>query len=412
MNNQTDVIWRWMLAAAVLCFVAAPVVQGQEEERVGFDITLLDEFVDGRPVAEININGQRVVAGMSTTSGVGLGISRRLCARPWIRVYSTEYPFDAAMVRLGQGGEGRLSEPGAVFVYDLPPDIETQAIIGWSMLASYIWEIDQPNQRQAFHDALPEEVGDGWQSFAIREFHGSLAFAVPTDGEELLVSLDTVSDGPVALSAARWEAWFEQAQPEWGTLMGVFSTDRTEGSGFSVDRLAVAPRLTLGELELGPVIVSQGTPRILSNGQTAEEEVSLTLDALANRRVIIDGPGGRVYFGPRVETEPEAGAYIDINRAQATFIPTNLEGGFPVAHVIEDGVAYRAGLRDGDTVVMVDGKMANNWPTDVMVRPSSVLNAAPGTRVRLIVQREVEHLSIVFDLGRCPLDPDEDGLAP
>ncbi len=64
---------------------------------------------------------------------------------------------------------------------------------------------------------------------------------------------------------------------------------------------------------------------------------------------------------------------------------------------IDGSPAARAGIRSGDRIVMVDGKPTRGVPLERIVR---TMRGAPGTKVRLTVQRPGRDLPLEFDLTR------------
>lgn len=204
----------------------------------------------------------------------------------------------------------------------------------------------------------------------------------------------------MSLDPKQWAHWLENDKPDWVTIEGGYSPANKDG--FFVTQTAVAEQYLLGDLEMGKVIVEETFANAPLDGEPKESPFLIGVKAIQRRRVVIDGPGMRIYFGPLVEPfDP----FVNINRAQATYIPKTLKDKTQTAHVIEGGVAHQAGLRDDDKVLMVNGMFTSDWMKNKSVRPSNVLNGKPGTRVRLLIERDGKQFPVTFDLGRSPLDP-------
>lgn len=372
----------------------------QYQISIGFQRKLDHE----RAYAIIRINGQPIRVVLDSGAGTGVALFKHVAEALKLDLKpiadSPGYFTTQARIGINQGRE--LSDPIPITVVESPPISEFAGVVGWNILKSFVWELDFPNRRQASHDKVPDEAKD-WVSFPIDPSGlGNLNILIEEDAKPLSVHLDTGSFGGVSLNPKRWEAWTKASKPQWITLESGFSP--ASRNGFYVKKRSVADRFSIGKLSLNKVLVEETFLSKRSDGELVDVPVVLGVGVMQRRRVIIDGIGQRVYFGPQVEPADEL---ADINRAQATFLPPRLDGGRLKAHVLEGGVAHRAGLREGDELLMVDGRVADNWPTDESVRPSKFLNQAPGTTVRLYVQREGKQFPIILKLGKSPLDRDE-----
>lgn len=411
-----NVLSKSLITALLLVVGAvAQAEPGVEEEGIsahGVYLGSIGRVVNNRVTAVMNIEGRTFPLALDTGAGtktvlfkpavdqLGLDIRENKELSNWYYVSA----------RVGIGDRGAvLSDPMEISVIDVPVAVlkKHYGIIGWQVMKEMVVELDIPQARWHKHDAVPAEVIDGWQSFPIRETDGQnlqIAIQDKDKGQELLVSLDTGATGGISLDKAEWERWRQQAEPDWVTIEAGYSP-ATRG-GFSITKTAIVDSFHLGEFDLGRVRVEETFIEVRLNGEpVGYKPITLGLDVLRQRRIVIDGPGERVYFGPLSDDASEGLAKI--NRAQATFAPQSVKSDDQTAHVINDGIAYKAGLRSGDKILMVDGNLASNWRNDDAVRPATVFNKKPGTRVRLLVERDGERFPITIELGRSPLDPVE-----
>jgi len=366
-----------------------------------------------RVTAYMNIEGKLFPVAIDTGMGLGFALFKPVVDQLGLEVEDVEDSpiFYSTMVRVGTDNLGTLSEPRKVLVLDTPIVREHFGVIGWPAIDLTIFELDVPNDKWYRHAELPAEVAEQWQSFPIvNDSGGNLSFHIPDKEQQILVTLDTGSVSGVNLNKKEWEKWRQEANPSWVTLDSAYSP-ATRG-GFSVTKTAIADDYHLGQLNLGRVGIEETFSEVSVDGQPLKgDRVILGMQTLKQRRVVVDGPGQRIYFGPIGKPSK---ALAKINRAQATLVPKGVNSKEVTAHVIKDGVAYKAGLRHGDNVLMVNGMLTANWKKDESVRPGATLRDKPGTRVRLLIERDGERFPITFKLGRSPLDPapDEEGQRP
>jgi predicted aspartyl protease len=295
-------------------------------------------------------------------------------------------------------------------VYDLPGEAVFDGVVGWKLLRHAVWEFDYPGKRHAFHAKVPDDVREDWVSYAMDAKHvgGNVAMTVPVNGFDRKVVVDTGASVGLALSPSLWRKWLMEHQPKWVTVDAGMSPG-TDGL-IHVTPVAVDDDARIGDFALGKVAVAKTVFEINIGGDRLDLPYVIGTEALRHRRVFFDGPGQRVYFGPLGKANDELPV---INRAQATFSPTQVESGLMMAYVLEGGIAHRAGLRDGDRLLEIDGVDKREWYKGKIDKTNrNAFAAAPGTRVTMLVLRDGEEVEIELTLGRSPLDDDAPGEGP
>lgn len=406
--RRIDCLSRFFIISMVLTAYASQAA-AQDEKTTDVSTRIFfgtkNKIKEDRITAYMNVEGREFPMVLDTGAGVQLTLFKPATNALGLELTKVEQAprFHTAQVRIGIGETGEtLSKPLSIMVLDTPIVKEHYGIIGWQLIKNSIIEINALKASWKYHTAMPKDLVEQWESFPIIEHDGAnLMFLIEENNKKHHVCLDTGSGGGVSLSKEAWEKWREKNKPEWITLDAGFSP--ATRNGFSVTKKAIDDDFHLGEFHLGMVSVEETFAEVRMDGTPIDKErLMLGMEAIRARRVLIDGRGKRIYFGPIGQPTKKE---IRINRAQATFIPQAPDYKVQVAHVIKDGTAYNAGLRDGDLVLMVNGVMAANWRDDESVRPGNRFNDEPGTRVRLLVERDGERFPVTIELQPSPYDP-------
>ena len=151
-------------------------------------------------------------------------------------------------------------------------------------------------------------------------------------------------------------------------------------------RAAVGIECWADELALGPLAV-HGVPICEASppeSQANDYLATIGLYALRRMDMVIDGSNGWAYLRP-VNTPPRPYPH---NRAGVVFVPADKDAVDLTAHVVEDGPAYRAGVRDGDVLLKVDNQDVTLWKVDSSIKPQARFRQEPaGTRLQLTMRR-------------------------
>jgi hypothetical protein len=206
-----------------------------------------------------------------------------------------------------------------------------------------------------------------------------------TENARLLI--DTGSAGHLVLSHLPWKQIFAQ-NPTRVTLDAYFGF-----RGIEVGLASVLSSLRLGRERFQMVPVMRSADPGFTHGRF---DAYVGLGILSRYRVFIDGAGGRVFVRPRVGARSWPLSY---NRLGAYFLPEKAVGGRIVAHVAKGSVAYRAGVRSGDRLVAVDGKVAEILlRSEGLGKLSARWRAPPGKRYRLKLERGAKEYDVEVEL--------------
>jgi len=116
---------------------------------------------------------------------------------------------------------------------------------------------------------------------------------------------------------------------------------------------------------------------------------------IAAQGLVLDGPKGVAYLKPR-KGYRHSWKY---NRLGAVFVPKDLQSDALAAHVVENGPAWRRGLRPGDELVRLGSLDVTKWRTDPRILPLSRFFEMPaGTKLRLKLVREGKPLELEVTL--------------
>jgi S1-C subfamily serine protease len=167
------------------------------------------------------------------------------------------------------------------------------------------------------------------------------------------------------------------------------------GSGVVVGEEAWAEKFSLGPMILNEVPVQPASRSDVATGSAhSPYQATLGLTALQRLDFIVDGGAGIAYVRPRSGPFPP---YL-YNRAGAVFTPRDPgrdKSNQLVAHVLEDGPAYQAGIRDGDIVLKLGQQWATNWTEG----PTGAATKRPaGSKLELTLKRGEKTFSSVVVL--------------
>ena len=353
-------------------------------------------------VFDAKINGRPIVLALDT-GAENLIMFRNTAERLDLTV--NDPPVDTELepgrVRAGYTEKCRLSIADAdfeadthFFVIDLPFDSGTppvDAVLGWSNMKDVILRIDSVNKKAQGLLKLPDDINQ-WSKWPIYDCPTISVLFIKVQssaGQADIALVDTGNPRGVSLNPQRWKALQNNNKGRPYTLMAYF----TPAVGLKVYEERWADDLNIGDLLLSGVPFSQMDP--IFEKATPGLQAQLGLFALSRFEVIIDAPGGSFY------TRKREGPHLayQYNRAAAVFVPADPESTHLIAHVVDNGPAYQAGIRDGDILLKIDDLDVTKWQIDPKVLPlSRFWNKPAGTKLQLSLMRDDKPFKAVVEL--------------
>ncbi len=240
---------------------------------------------------------------------------------------------------------------------------------------------------------MPLDISN-WIKFPLqKDSDGYLRLLIPKpNGKTAVLVIDTGSTGGILLNPDSWKKW-KSSHENWPMTM---RTGSMVGSGMSMTEETCAKEISFGPLTLTDVPISEAFPTDIVIGGD-NYEATFGMGALKRLDLIVDAIHGVAYLRPRNEKPPR----YSYNRLAAMFLPRdpdlNLKDQEFTAHVIKDGPAYVAGVRDGDVLLKLNGREIKNWP-EFIEMADKVKDLPAGKTLSLTLKREkkVFEISVVL----------------
>src|SRR6185437_15258909 len=369
-----------LLIALPACAAFGPSFPRLENYQAGMDAA------GKRFLVHAKIDGKPVTLALDTGNGEGLLLFKPAAQRLGLDL--TGVPSDATR----QNGKffaletaphdvtifnttGKL--PLMVADFSVPMDVDGCA--GWALFKNGIFQIDAAAGVIKGLPRVPRESRD-WTKLRVRRNSDVLCLEMPGPRKKGIILVDTGDAGGVSLSPLRWQTWTNTHPERAKTLKAYYMG----GSGVVVGEESWADTFGLGPIELNDVPIEPASPSDMAVGSPeAPYQATLGLTALQRMDLIIDGKSGVAYVRPRTGPFPP----YSYNRASAVFVPRHPgrdKRSDLVAHVLEGGPAYQAGVRDGDIVISFDGQSPGAWHEG----PTTASSTRPaGTKLKLTLKR-------------------------
>ena len=378
-----------MLVSFCGCRSVPETTQAKVTSAEGESFKLETIGTDERIIVDAKINGRVVHVALDTGTGAPVAVFSPVAAHLGLKLgESAPNPEDP--------GPGRSNVEVAVadtvelfgakltdaelFVLRIPPavpfDDRCDGVLGWPAISENIlaFYLGGPNPVVRPMDALPLSA-PGIIKFVVGDGNTlSLKFANEHVGLPRII-VDTGSDKGVMLSPAQWRIW-NLAHPRAAKTM---ETHHMPGHAYAAWEIAWADEIEIGDLVIHDVPVSEADPAYARKAAAGEEFVAFGLAALKRVDLVVDGKTKLAVAWPRSSpSEP-----YRHNRIGAAFVPRELESLELVALVVAGGPAADADVRDGDVLLKVNERPADEWWKD----PITSWEALPGTKFNLTLRR-------------------------
>jgi len=299
------------------------------------------------------------------------------------------FPSDVCRLRIGA-----TESDGRLLICEIPPAGQSPGIdgvLGWANLATGILYINWGQRVFTSLSAVPA-LAPPWRGFDLYSSPSVhiLALRVSrTPGLAQAVYVDTGDPDGVGVTSATWDAIVSR-HPGLPTAIRACYTP---GIGHFVRTICWIKELKLGGIELHDVPVHEA-PKGFQ--QWPSYLATIGLYGLTRLELIVDGRHNRAHVRARKDYPQE----YDYNRLGAVFLPSNSPSQDLVATVLTGSPADKAGVRNGDRLLQVDGNDVTAWATDpnVMTRINTLFAQPAGTELRLTIVRDAcpEDVSVIL----------------
>jgi len=236
-------------------------------------------------------------------------------------------------------------------------NLQIDGVLGWWNVKNQIIAIDADSKSGFVLPQLPKDIAE-WTQWNLRRDSRILELQLPGQPAEF-VPIDTGSDSGIGLGEARWRKWEKQNTDSPATMRAYVNLH----SGVVASRMYWARKFDLGGLSLPdvPVYPMDHFWNLNKPNRTAV----LGLFALTRLQLVIDGRNNAIYTRPKARPKSK----YPYNRMAAVFVPKNKKSNDLVAHVIENGPAHKAGVRNGDVLTKIGRVDVTRWRTTPGILP-------------------------------------------
>lgn len=346
-------------------------VKRSSEQRVSFRVESGDARNE-RIVTDAVINGQPARLALDTGSAAPFVLFSPSVTRLKLTV-AHPIPTDAGPVPgqavVGETAPYDVQLPGQrslktiLYFFDVPKDVplegDVDGIIGWPAIAGNIWAffLGHDDPLVTALDSFSVNDDTSWTKFDVRDGDTlSLVRSGDHPGTPRLI-IDTGNADGVMLPPVAWLAWQTGHPTTHRTIHGSYMPGQT----LAASEVVWADEIRVGDLVLHGVPVQEADAAYLRKAAPGEEIVALGLAALKRLDMVVDG-NTRVAYARPTSFLPQPYRH---NRTGVQFIPRDATNADLVAHVSAGGPAARAGVRDDDVLVKVNGWDTADWRNHV-----------------------------------------------
>ena len=256
----------------------------------------------------------------------------------------------------------------------LIPDFD--GVMGWRPLSRGIYRIDAEADTITPFSGIPDGI-KRWGRLFIDTNAETLVLKIPgqQDGKNI-ISIDTGDSSGISLTPREWKRWKKTHPHNPITLRAYLTLD-----GCYAGEESWADQIQIGPLTLNDVPVMEEGPSTKIEFGSERDVVGLT--ALRRMDLMVDGIHGVAYMRAK-QTPPPPYSY---NRLGAVFIPTATDSNDLVGQIVPGSPAYRAGIRNGDILLKIDGRSVSGWTNGWRESNSDAFSMPAGTRLDLTLRR-------------------------
>lgn len=276
---------------------------------------------------------------------------------------------------------GGCKTTGRFYVFRTPSylPLDIDGVLPWKAFRNRLLYLNASERSLTMPDVFPDDL-DRWQAWKLKADSETLFFEIRnTDGTTGSVAIDTGSPAGVELSESNWQAWRSSIRSRNTTLRAGVTPTR----GLQIHEERWAEKLELGSFTIYDVPVSPAYHN--THLSHTDCEATLGLFALSRFEVILDYTNKTMYTKP-VDDPPADYAH---NRIAAVFAPADpSRDNDLIAHIIPQGPAYQAGIREGDLLLGINDLDVTAWRTTPGILPlSRFWSQPPGTKITLRLMR-------------------------
>ena len=336
------------------------------------DRILIDGKINQQPVRFVFDTGASFSA-MFGTAAERLGVEIESTREDFIADHPVQIGFSKPLDFAMFGHE--LKTEVRILMSPAPSGID--GVLSWRNVSAPILQIDGYERKVGTLNQLPIT---GWQRWQLEKETPQLFFVVTKEGKPLgRVFVDTGAAIGLRLSPPLWQAWRDQNPGAKTTL----ETFRYSVGDVMVHELAWADEYALGDLafrnvDIGPIPEAKDDKAIDAGGK--EFIATIGIRALRQLRMIISHRSDEVWT-QSVSLVP------DHNRLGAVFMRGPEDNSAFVGRILKDSPAERAGLKDGDVLLEINGVDFSTRRQASGVNPASFVSQPAGTQLNLKVER-------------------------